>query len=120
MEKLVFEIPLEITLLPHYIVDENQANVWLFTGDVDSYYPALSTQQVDSMVKSEAHRHRIDAVGGFGVNAKLTLMGLHLLLQKVTMEAGKELVRSFFLLECMHPQFWVLQKGRCRNRLIYG
>lgn len=70
MGKVVAEIPLEITVLPKYLTDDNPANVWLFTGATHAYYPNLSTDQVDEMVKFESHRHRIDAVGGFGVNTK--------------------------------------------------
>ena len=66
--RLVKEIPLEITLLPHYLPDENHTNVWLFTSGVYDYYPEMSHQQVDDMLKFEGHRHRIDVVGGFGVN----------------------------------------------------
>lgn len=70
MGKPVYDIPFEITLLPIYLTDQNQASVWLFTGDTYPYYPNLSHEQVDEMVKFEAHRHRVDAVGGFGVNSK--------------------------------------------------
>lgn len=70
MGKPVFEIPLEITLLPHYLTDENPGNVWLFTGDIYSYYPGLFAEQADEMLKFEGHRHRIDVAGGFEVNAK--------------------------------------------------
>ena len=66
--KVVKEIPLEVTLLPDYLPDENVANVWLYTGDVYKYYPGLSKQQVDKMLKFEGHRHRIEVVGGFDVN----------------------------------------------------
>ncbi|MBD0835402.1 glycoside hydrolase domain-containing protein [Aestuariibaculum suncheonense] len=67
--KIIKEIPLEITLLPHYLPDENHTNIWLFTSDVHKYYPEMSSQQVDNMLKFEGHRHRIDVVGGFEVNA---------------------------------------------------
>ena len=66
--KIIKEIPLEVTLLPQYLPDENAANVWLFTEDPYKYYPELSKQQVDKMLKFEGHRHRIDVVGGFDVN----------------------------------------------------
>lgn len=66
--KIIKEIPLEITLLPEYLPDENVSNVWVFTGDVYKYFPTLSPPQVDRMLKFEGHRHRIDVVGGFDVN----------------------------------------------------
>ncbi len=66
--KLHSEIPLEITLLPQYLPDENEANVWVFSSDVYSYFPNLSRKQVDDMIKFEGHRHRVDMAGGFQVN----------------------------------------------------
>ena len=66
--KLIKEIPLEVTLLPQYIPDENVSTVWLFTEDVYKYFPGVSKQEVDKMLKFEGHRHRIDVVGGFDVN----------------------------------------------------
>jgi hypothetical protein len=62
------EIPLLIDLLPTYLSDENVSTVWLFTSDAYAYYPGLSHQQVDEMLKYEGHRHRVDVVGGFNVN----------------------------------------------------
>jgi hypothetical protein len=66
--KVIKEIPLEITLFPFYLPDENHANIWVFSSDVYSYFPGLSKKQVDDMLKFEAHRHRIDLAGGFEVN----------------------------------------------------
>ncbi|BBE20225.1 hypothetical protein AQPE_4416 [Aquipluma nitroreducens] len=66
--KFVKEIPLEITLLPYYLPDENQTNIWMYTGNIYAYYPELSHQQVDKMIKFEGHRHRIDIEGGFVAN----------------------------------------------------
>lgn len=66
--KFVKEIPLEITLLPYYLPDENQTNIWMYTGNIYAYYPELSHQQVDKMIKFEGHRHRIDIEGGFAAN----------------------------------------------------
>jgi Domain of unknown function (DUF4091) len=66
--KIIKEIPLEVTLLPRYLPDENVTNVWVYTGDVYKYFPTLSQPQVDKMLKFEGHRHRIDVVGGFDVN----------------------------------------------------
>jgi hypothetical protein len=68
--KTVSEIPLEITLLPHYLTDENPQSVWLYASDVLDYYPGFTQQQVDDMLKFEGHRHRIDVVGEFDVNTK--------------------------------------------------
>lgn len=62
------KIPLEITLLPAFLPDENKTNIWLFTSSVHSYFPELSENQVDQMLKFEGHRHRIDVVGGFLAN----------------------------------------------------
>ena len=66
--KSVKEIPIEITLLPYYLPDENQTNIWMYTGNIYAYYPELSHQQVDKMIKFEGHRHRIDIEGGFAAN----------------------------------------------------
>lgn len=66
--KLIKDIPVEITLLPQYLTDENHTNVWLFTENIYAYYPELSHKQVDDMLKFEGHRHRIDVAGGFAVN----------------------------------------------------
>lgn len=62
------EIPLEVTLLPHYLPDENTTTVWLFTSGIKDYFPGLSQKQIDELIKFEGHRHRIDVTGGFGVN----------------------------------------------------
>ena len=62
------EIPLEITLLPAFLADQNRTNIWLFTSSVYSYYPELPQEQVDQMLKFEGHRHRIDVVGGFSAH----------------------------------------------------
>ncbi|UCF38862.1 MAG: DUF4091 domain-containing protein [Acidobacteriota bacterium] len=66
--QVVASIPLEVTLLPFYLPDENHSNVWMFSGDVEPYFPELSAAQVERMIKFEGHRHRIDMVGGFKVN----------------------------------------------------
>ena len=63
------EIPLEITLLPNYLPDENRTNIWLHASGIYSYYPDLNPQEVDQMLKFEGHRHRIDIPGGDKVNA---------------------------------------------------
>jgi hypothetical protein len=67
--KLLQSIPLEITLLPLYLPEENHTHVWLFSGHLKPYFPELEEDQIDKMIKFEAHRHRIDMTGGFDVNA---------------------------------------------------
>jgi Domain of unknown function (DUF4091) len=66
--KIISEIPLEITLLPHYLPDENHSTIWAYSNDISSYFPGLSQEKVDEMIKFEAHRHRVDMSGGFKVN----------------------------------------------------
>jgi len=66
--KVVKEFPLEVTLLPYYLPDENRTNVWMYSGDVKLYFPGLSQDIIDRMIKFEAHRHRINMEGGFEVN----------------------------------------------------
>ncbi|HUQ66125.1 MAG TPA: glycoside hydrolase domain-containing protein [Flavitalea sp.] len=66
--KTIQNIPLEVTLVPNYLPDDNRQNVWMYSSDVYEYYPSMSHDQVDEMIKFEAHRHRIDMVGGFSVN----------------------------------------------------
>lgn len=67
--KIVKELPLELTLLPFYLPDENHSNVWLFSGNLKPYFPEMSQVNIDNMIKFEAHRHRINMSGGFGVNS---------------------------------------------------
>ncbi len=66
--KTVALIPLEITLLPHLLSDKNISDVWLVHESIGHYYPDLTDTQVDNMIKFEAHRHRVEVTGGFGVN----------------------------------------------------
>ncbi len=68
--QLVREIPLEITLVPAFLPDENKTNIWLYSSTVYSYYPEMPEEQVDEMLKFEAHRHRIDVVGGFSAHRR--------------------------------------------------
>ncbi len=70
--KSVFQMTLEVTLLPYYLPDENKTNIWLFTSNssVYGYYPQMSHRQVDEMLKFEGHRHRIEVTGGFEVNGR--------------------------------------------------
>ena len=66
--KVIREIPLEVTLLPHYLPDENGSTVWVFSGGMEAYFPELSPAEIDRLIKFEGHRHRIDMTGGFPVN----------------------------------------------------
>ena len=66
--KSVAEIPLEVTLLPHYLPDENHSNIWMFSSNLKPYFTELSQDDIDKMIKFEAHRHRINMEGGFEVN----------------------------------------------------
>lgn len=66
--RMVKEFPLEVTLLPYYLPDENRTNVWMYSGDVKMYFPELTRDDLDRMIKFEAHRHRINMEGGFEVN----------------------------------------------------
>jgi hypothetical protein len=63
--KTIAEIPLVITLAPQYLPDANKTTVWVFSSDVHSYFPLLSEEEVNKMLKFEAQRHRITLVGGF-------------------------------------------------------
>lgn len=63
--EVVERLPLDVELVDAYLPDENHSNVWMFTSGVDEYFPNISDAQVDRMIKHTAHRHRIDAVGGF-------------------------------------------------------
>lgn len=62
------EFPLELTLLPFYLPEENQTNVWLYSSDLKPYFPDMSQENIDNMIKFEAHRHRVNMSGGFSVN----------------------------------------------------
>lgn len=63
--KVVERLPLEVELVDTYLPDENHSNVWMFTSGVQQYFPNVPDEQVNRMIKFTAHRHRIDAVGGF-------------------------------------------------------
>jgi hypothetical protein len=66
--RVIKEFPLEITLLPYYLSDENQTNIWMFSSNLQLYFPDMSQDNIDKMIKFEAHRHRINMEGGFEVN----------------------------------------------------
>ena len=62
------EIPLQITLLPYYLSDEDRATIWVYSSEVNDYFPGMPSQEVEKMLKFEAHRHRITLAGGFHAN----------------------------------------------------
>ena len=65
-------IPVEIELVDAYLPDDNHSNVWLYSsGDetLQLYFPDMTLDQINKMIKFEAHRHRIDLIGGFEVHA---------------------------------------------------
>ncbi len=66
--KIVKEFPLEITLLPFYMSDKNQSDIWMYSGNLKPYFPDMSQAEIDNMIKFEAHRHRINMEGGFEAN----------------------------------------------------
>ena len=68
--KQVAQLGLEVTLLNHYLPDENHSNIWLFGSNsvVNLYFPELSPSEVERMLKFESHRHRIDMVGNSTVH----------------------------------------------------
>jgi hypothetical protein len=66
--KVTEEIALEVTLLPQYLPNEDHSSVWLFTEGIYPYFPTLSKEQADAMLKFEGHRHRVQVVGGFDIN----------------------------------------------------
>ncbi len=71
--KATSTIPVEIELINAYLSDDNHSNVWLYTSRnnaLQHYFPTLTLEQINKMIKFEAHRHRIDLVGGFEVHGK--------------------------------------------------
>ena len=63
--KTIAEIPLVVSLVPQYLPDANKTTVWVFSSDVQSYFPLIPEEEVNKMLKFEAQRHRITLVGGF-------------------------------------------------------
>lgn len=62
------KIPLRIEIIDAYLPDENHSNVWVFNSGMESlgiYFPDLSNKEIRDLIKHEAHRHRIELVGGF-------------------------------------------------------
>ncbi len=66
--KVFTRIPVEIEIIDAYLPDENHSNVWVYNSGMDElsvYFPGISNEQIRQMIKNEAHRHRIELVGGF-------------------------------------------------------
>lgn len=61
-------LPLEVTILPYSMPDEFHTLVWVFNSDISPYFPGVPESDLERMLKHEAHRHRIDLVGGFKAN----------------------------------------------------
>jgi len=68
--KTVASLPLEVNLLPHYLPDENHSNAWVFNSDISEYFPGTSPSELTRKLKFQAHRHRIDMVGGAEPNKR--------------------------------------------------
>jgi hypothetical protein len=66
--ELASTIPLEVTLLAGYLPDENNTTIWLSTSNISPYFPGLTQEQANRMLKFEGRRHRIDVAGGFPAN----------------------------------------------------
>ncbi len=62
----VASIRLNVELLPEYLPDENHSNIWLFStvSAVKTYFPELTDEEAEKLLKFTAHRHRIDVIGG--------------------------------------------------------
>lgn len=66
--KILKRLPVQIEIIDAYMPDENHSNVWVYSSGVDelsAYYPGLSNEEISRLIKFEAHRHRIELVGGF-------------------------------------------------------
>jgi len=66
--KVFSKIPVQIEIIDAYLPDENHSNVWVYSSGIDElsiYFPSLNDEEIRLLIKSEAHRHRIDLVGGF-------------------------------------------------------
>ncbi|MFH0759741.1 MAG: glycoside hydrolase domain-containing protein [Bacteroidota bacterium] len=61
-------IPVQIEIVNAYLPDENHSNVWVYSSGMDelgAYFPGLNSREIRQLIKGEAHRHRIELVGGF-------------------------------------------------------
>ncbi len=66
--KVFSKIPIQIELIDAYLPDENHSNVWVFNSGMDelsAYFPGVNNEEIRRMIKIEAHRHRLELVGGF-------------------------------------------------------
>ena len=66
--EIASRIPVLIELIDAYMPDENHSNVWVYNSGLETlgnYFPGLNDQELRNLIKHEAHRHRIDLVGGF-------------------------------------------------------
>ncbi len=62
----VASIRLNVELLPEYLPDQNHSNIWLYSSvsAVRTYFPELTGEEAEKLLKFTAHRHRIDVIGG--------------------------------------------------------
>jgi hypothetical protein len=64
-------IPVELELIDAYLPDENHSNVWMYNSgmeELSAYFPGLNLQEIRQLIKFEAHRNRIELVGGFNAH----------------------------------------------------
>ena len=64
----VNKIKVSLELINAYIPDENHSNIWVFNSGMNAlknYFPGLSSEELRRLIKNEAHRHRLELVGGF-------------------------------------------------------
>ena len=64
-------IPVELELIDAYLPDENHSNVWMYNSGIEAlspYFPGLNPEEIRRLIKFEAHRHRIELVGGFNAH----------------------------------------------------
>jgi hypothetical protein len=60
-------LPVRIEILNAYLPDQNHSNVWMYssgTDELSAYFPGISENDIGRLIKFEAHRHRIELVGG--------------------------------------------------------
>lgn len=66
--KIFSKIPVQIEIIDAFLPDENHSNVWVYSSGINElkvYFPGLDNEAIRRMIKSEAHLHRIELVGGF-------------------------------------------------------
>ncbi len=69
--KVFSKIPVQIEIVNAYLPDENHSNVWVYSSGMDelgAYFPGLNQNEIQHIIKGEAHRHRIELVGGFNAH----------------------------------------------------